>query len=334
MKYFNILLTLLTVSLLSGCVTERTVIPRGHNAVYSVTDFWFFDQEGGMSNRILPPGKQEFSTGYNTVYYIPTMQQNYPLGNLSILMKERVAREFNVNFGFKVVPGADLKLVLNFLPESDAKKIAEGHKGLDIITVNLKQIFATNVLPFARQVIMDAIDNESLYKVDTESLAVIIDRQLKGMLANIKLIERTVDDNGDIVLSGNTISIVDVIDINNINIVPGGMPEIVKTAITDLNFLQADLKQAKEDLKISKDIKSEEILNAATNIKAENDALATLLEDDKFTKYQKLQQLKGIVEVKVDSDGKIIESETKTKIHFYQKGMTTDDIANMVRSSQ
>ena len=47
---------------------------------------------------------------------------------------------------------------------------------------------------------MDAIDNESLYKVDTESLAVIIERQLKGMLANIKLIERTVNDNGDIEL--------------------------------------------------------------------------------------------------------------------------------------
>lgn len=334
MNYIKSLFLFVVVLGLSGCFMERPTIPRGFNVVYSQVDWHYFDQDGGMSNRILPSGKQELSTGYNTAYYIPTTQQNYPLGNLSILMKEKVGRQFTINFGYKVVSGADLKLVINYLPQSDAKKVSDDDKGIDTVEVDLRQVFATNILPFAQQVIMDTIDSQSLYSVNTEQLAKVIDRTLKGMLSNVLIRERIVDDNGNIVLSGNTISIIDVIDINNINIVPGEMPEVVQAEVKQLTELQAELKSAKEDLKIEKEIKSQELLDAAANVKAENDALVDLLKNPMFVQYQKLQQLKGIVTPKLDIDGKIIPNETKTQIFFYQKGMTAEDAAHMVRSSR
>jgi hypothetical protein len=330
----KIVVVLSALLILTACTMERPTIERGFNVVFSKNDYWYFDQEGGMSNKILPSGKQELSTGYNTAYYIPTTQQNFSFGELSILMKERVGRKFNINFGYKVIKGADLKLVINYLPQSDAEKVSSEDLGIDRIDVDLNEVFSTNILPFAKQIIMDTVDNESLYAVNTEKLAATIDRKLNGMLSGIMVLERVVDDTGNIILSGNTISITDVIDINSINIVPGEMPAIVKKEVGELTDLQAELKSAKEDLKIETNIKSEELLEAAGNAKSENDALASLLENPMFVKYQKLQQFKGIVEQKVDADGKPIKNETKTKIIFYQQGMSADDAANLVRSAQ
>lgn len=319
---------------LTGCFMERPTIPRGFNVVYSMVDWFYFDKDGGMSNDILPSGKQELSKGYNTAYFIATTQQNFPLGSLSILMKERVGRDFSINFGYRVIPGADLKLVLNYLPQNDAKKVSESEVGIDNITIDLEQVFRTNVLPFAKQIIMDTIDNESLYSVNTEMLAIGINTKLKGLLSKVLILEHVVDAEGQIVLSGNTISIVDVFDINNINIVPGEMPAIVQTEVQELTDLQATLKSAKEDLKIETVIKSDELLDSARNIKGENDNLAELLLDPKLVKYQKLLQFKEIVTPKLTSDGEVINTETKTQIFFYQRRMTALDMANMVRSAQ
>lgn len=333
MNFLKLFFVTLFVTLLSGCMTERTVIPRGYNVVYSQIDWFFFDQQGGMSDRILQPGKQELSTGYNTLYFVPTTQDNYPVGNISILMKEKVARKFKIDIGYKLVKGASLKLVLNYLPVTDAQKVSSEILDIDKINVDIKSVFKTNILPFAMQVIMDTIDNESLYLVNTESMAVIIDRKLKGLLSKVLIMEHIVDKDGNIVLSGNTISITDVIDINTINIVPGPMPDVVKKEVNDLTNLQADLKQANEDLKIETVIKHEEMMNSAANIKGENDALVTLLDDDKFARYQKLLQIKDIVEPKYDSDGNLIKTDSKTKIYFYQKGMKAKDVADLVRTS-
>ena len=332
MNYFKSLLALVVIFGLTGCFMERPTIKRGYNVVYSQLDFNYFDQDGGMSDRILPSGKQELSSGYNTAYFVPTTQQNYSLGKVSILMKEKVGRDFEINFGFKVINGADLKLVLNYLPQSDAKRVSTDDKGVDEIYINMQSVFSTNILPFAKQVIMDDIDGESLYAVNTEQLAKLIKQKLYGILSNVIIRERVVGANGNIVLSGNTISIVDVIDINNINIVPGEMPEVVQTEVQQLTDLQSELKAAKEDLKIEKDIKSKEMLDSAENVKAENDTLIELLEDPRFVQYQKMQQLKGIVEPKYDVNGEKIHTETKTQIIFYQTGMTAEQSADFIRS--
>lgn len=334
MKIFKIVSAFVMISLLSGCFMERPTIERGYNVVYSQNDFFFFDEDGGMSDRTLPSGKQELSSGYNTAYYIPTTQQNFSFGKVSILMKERVGRTFEIDFGYSVKKGSSLKLVLNYLPQKSAKSVSTDFIGVDKIYLDLESVFQTNIRPFAEQVTMDIIDNESLYSVNTEQLSKIIDRKLEGILSDVQILERIVDENGDIVLSGKTMSIVDVIDINSINIVPGEMPKIVKNEVSALNDLQADLKSLKEDLNIETTIKNDELQNSAANIKAENDELLTLLKNDKFVKYQKLQQLKGIVETKFNSDGVQETSKTQTKILFYQSKMSIEEVADLVRATQ
>ena len=54
MEIFKIVSAFVMISLFSGCFMERPTIERGYNVVYSQNDFFFFDEDGGMSERTLP----------------------------------------------------------------------------------------------------------------------------------------------------------------------------------------------------------------------------------------------------------------------------------------
>jgi len=330
LRYIGVIFLIVTFT---GCVMEREEIPTNHEAVVEYRDFYYLypsDNTGGVLPHVLTMGKRNLTNGFNTLYLVNTEIQSISETDFSVLQKEKIQRNYkSLTYSFRVKKGMSLGLLLHFMPKAaidDAKDNLK--KGIYTIDISEKDIFAKNILPIAKMISKDSIDEYTTTGIRIKQVNAEIKKKLIAFLKTIRYSKKVVDVDGKIILKkGETISIIDFIDIVNVSLKLGDLPEAKRVINKRINELNAKKQEIMNDLDIAKNIKREEMATSARHAKTENDNIAKILKGNpKFVQYQRLEDLEDLMDSNMkDNDLEFI---------YVPADMSSKDVADVMLSTE
>ncbi|MEA3386995.1 MAG: hypothetical protein U9Q66_00980, partial [Patescibacteria group bacterium] len=287
------------------------------------------DESGGVVDHVLKSGKRNLTEGYNTLYIVDTQMLSYTETNFDVLQKEKITRNYkSLTYSYTIKKGMSLGLLLHFMPISAINEArTELTSGIHRVDINEKEIFANNVARIATMVSRDVIDEYTTTDIKIRKVNSEIKMKLIANLKKIKYPKKVVNADGKIeVKKGEYVTILDFIDIVNVSLKLGDLPEAKKKMIGIINDLNADKQDLTNKLEIAKVIKREQMITSAKHAKAENDNIAKILKTNpKFVKYQRLEDLESLL----SQDNK----DNDLEFIFAPANMTSGELTDVMRST-
>ncbi|OGF30776.1 hypothetical protein A2533_05065 [Candidatus Falkowbacteria bacterium RIFOXYD2_FULL_35_9] len=312
-----------------GCDRYETVAQQT-NRVCVIYPFAFFtsNEGGAISSKIYTTGKHNFDNGPTHCYDFDLANQETKVA-VEVLMTDKVNLPLNINCSWRMIPETVIDAAVHYLPADQFTIMTAGNNAFRLDTVSVEDIFNRNVLPYFDEVSRDVIDESNSKTFNMANVAKEIERRLTERLSQVRIprikitSESQFEFNPEADLNDPTqsISILDVINIEAISIPDYKAPDSLLAVISNIQTAKAQVVQLREMLKQAKlqneimKTKAEADRDEALNLR---DALAR---NPNIIRQQLFHMLQGAIDdsVAVGTDGHHISN---TRVFIIPENMT------------